>query len=62
MAFVIVKAELTFTGGVLQGITIPQEWREDAQDAPRPGTTRIVPKPYSSSPYRDKVIAVVQAL
>ena len=58
---VLVKAERTFTGGVLQGLTIPQQWQEDEQDAPRPGTVRIVPKPYSSSPYRDKIIAVERA-
>ena len=59
MAMMLVKAERTFTGGVLQGLTILQQWREDAQDAPKPGTTRIVFKPYGgSSPYRDYVVAV----
>ncbi len=61
MAIVTVKVERHFVGGALAGLTIPQSWREDAEHAPKVGTTRIVPKPYGSSPYRDKVISVEPA-
>jgi hypothetical protein len=62
MAVMLVKVSRTFTGGTLNGITIPQEYTADARLAPAPGGKIAVPFPiFNGSPYTDVVLSVEPA-